>query len=151
MRRRLLFAAPIAVLLATGLVVAKLHADANDPLKPLKPYVTYQESFFVPGRAPDLDASVEVWAWLKPSSSNQFPSYGKWLTSQQGWNVLMADTGGFQATRGGDLVPDDRISASRYHHDMLVIYSRKVGPVESFFYRFAYRKLDLNTPIPTKP
>ena len=146
-----MIAAPILAVLATGVIFTRMRADANDPLRPLKPYILQQQTFFVAGRAPNREATLQVWAWLSKDALDKFNGYGSWLTVDQGWNIFIKDPDGFQATKGAGIVPSDSIAVSRDKKDMLLIYSRQLSPIESVFCRLYYKHLGYNDPPPTKP
>ena len=151
MRRKWLIAAPIVAIIATGLIFARMRADANDPLRPLKPYIVQQQTYFVEGRAPNREATLQVWAWMYDNAHEKIQGYGNWLSVDQGWNIFIKDPNGFQATKGAGIVPSDSITVDSDHGDMLLIYSRQLSPIESVFCRLYYKHLGYNDPRPSKP
>lgn len=76
--------------------------------------------------------------------------------SRQSW-LTIGDGLFLEAVRGGErdgpeLLPDENVSLHNAgKEEMLLIYTRKVSPLEAFFYRYSYKNLGYNDPAPSKP
>lgn len=155
MRRILRMGGPLLVVICVAVIFSVWHAESKDVLGPMSKFVTYKQNYFIADGPPTRRSTIQTWAWLSAASKPEIYNYKIWL-SRQRW-LTMGDGFFVEAIRGGDkdgpeLLPDENVSL---HHsgkdEMLLIYSRKVSPLQAFFYRYSYKNLGYNDPAPSKP
>src|SRR6476659_6792629 len=110
MRRVVLIAGAIAMLLIALLIFGLTRADRNAPFDPIRPYVVHRQTYFVEEmRAPGEQVTV---LWVKGDDMRvRLAQYFDWLRDKRGWLIVKSNLDqNNRAYKGGSILPTEAIS-----------------------------------------
>jgi len=150
-RRILLIGLPLIVLVIAGGLLGKANSDSKLPIGPMAPYVTRQEVFVIQDQPASMGPTLQVWVWLDAkSAAGAIPGYRSWLQDEAHWHIHHSSTNSIGATYGAEIVPDAMLDLDSNGATYLLIYTRRLSPLEALVDGLIYGRKDINSPMPTK-
>ena len=141
MRRVVLIAGTVAVVMILLLAFGLTRADANAPFDPIRPYVVHRQTYFVEEmRAPGQQVTV---LWLKGADMRvRLAQYFDWLQRERGWLIVKSIVDvNKRAYKGGTILPTETIAIDRTDDQRYkVTYTKELSPVDAFVSRVRYRQ-----------
>src|SRR5437868_9842096 len=107
MRRVVLIAGPVAIVMIALLVFGLVRADVNAPFDPIAPYVVHKQTYFVEEiHSPGAQVTV---LWLKGDDMRvRLSHYFDWLRDQRGWLIVKSVIDpNKRAYNGGSILPTE--------------------------------------------
>jgi len=141
MRRVVLIAGVVAIVMIVLLAFGLTRADANAPFDPIRPYVVHRQTYFVEEmHAPGQQVTV---LWLKGDDMRvRLAQYFDWLSKERGWLIVKSIVDvNKRAYNGGSILPTETISIDRADNERYkVTYTKELGRWDALLSRIRYHQ-----------